>query len=174
MVKIEKGSELEAIGKIEETYHAFNPGYVFEPHFVDQDYEALYRAEQQISILARLFAGFAIFISCLGLFGLSVFTTERRTKEIGIRKVLGSSALGIVYLLSKDFSRMVLMAALIALPVSYWIASRWLENFAYHVDLKWWIFLIAGLGALLIAWLTVGLQTYKTATINPVECLKEE
>ncbi len=174
IAKLNKGMELATIRKLEALHDTFNPGYIFEPKFVDQDYQQLYTSEKQISRLSSLFAALAIFISCLGLYGLISFTTERRTKEIGIRKVLGSSAFGIVYLLSIDFSRMVLVAAIIALPISYLAASNWLENFAYHIDLPWWIFLIAGLGAFLIAWLTVGSQAYKSARINPSECLKED
>ena len=174
IAKLNRDSELETIRKLEDLHKAFNPGYIFEPQFVDQDYQELYASEKQISKLSSLFAALAIFISCLGLYGLISFTTERRTKEIGIRKVLGSSAFGIVYLLSIDFSKMVLAAAVIALPISYLSASKWLENFAYHIDLQWWVFLTAGLGAFLIAWLTVGSQAYRSARINPSECLKEE
>lgn len=174
MARITKGNESETIGQIEKVYREFNPGYGFEPTFVDQDYQALYQSEDRISFLAGFFAGFAILISCLGLFGLALFTTERRTKEIGIRKVLGSSAFGIVYLLSKDFTKMVVVAAVIALPVSYLLVSNWLENFAYHIPLHWSTFLIAGCGALLVAWITVGIHTYRSALANPVNALRSE
>jgi ABC-type antimicrobial peptide transport system permease subunit len=124
--------------------------------------------------LSRYFAGIAILISCLGLFGLAAFTAERRLKEIGIRKILGATDFGIVRLLSADFTRMVLIAIVIALPVSYFIARKWLEGFAYRIDLQWWFFIAAGAAAMLIAWLTIGLQTIKAASINPAETLKNE
>ena len=139
-----------------------------------EDYQKLYASENRVSILSRYFAGFAILISCLGLFGLVAFTAERRLKEIGIRKILGSSNFGIVRLLSDDFTKMVLIAMGVALPISYFIARDWLADFAYKIDLAWWYFAGAGLAALLIAWFTVGLQTVKAARVNPAQCLKDE
>lgn len=174
MVKLESGMIKESLGKIQSSYEKFNPGFVFNYRFLDDDYQALYVAEQRVSALSQYFAGMAILISCLGLFGLAAFTAERRMKEIGIRKILGSGEFGIVRLLSADFTKMVLIAVFIALPLSYLIASKWLESFAYRIDLKWFFFLGAGFVALLIAWLTVGLQTIKAARVNPVECLKDE
>ena len=141
---------------------------------MDDDYQNLYIAEQRVSILSRYFAGIAILISCLGIFGLAAFTAERRLKEIGIRKILGASGLKVITLLSKDFSIMVLMSLLISLPISYFLAVKWLNGFAYRVDLHMWWFLSSGLLALIIAWLTVGFQTYKAAMLNPVDCLKNE
>ena len=108
------------------------------------------------------------------MFGLSAFTAERRLKEIGIRKVLGASDFGIVYLLSVDFTKMVIIAIAIALPVSYFIVGKWLESFAYRIDLEWWYFVGAGFMALFIAWFTVGLQTVKAARVNPAVCLNDE
>lgn len=174
MAKLQKGDEVTTLEKMELLYQSFNPGYVFKPQFVDQDYQALYASEERVSVLSRYFAGLAIVISCLGLFGLAAFTAERRTKEIGIRKIMGSSVLGIVFMLSKDFTRMVVTSILIAVPVAYLIASRWLEDFAYTIDLKWWFFLGSAVVALIIAWLTVGLQTFRAATANPVDCLRDE
>ncbi|MFH6985047.1 ABC transporter permease [Marinoscillum luteum] len=174
MARIKPGSEVSTLHKMESLYSSFNPGYVFKPQFVDQDYQAQYASEERVGVLSRYFAGFAVLISCLGLFGLAAFTAERRTKEIGIRKVMGSSVLGIVYLLSLDFTKMVLVAAMIALPVSYFIAADWLQDFAFRVGLEWWFFALAGLSALLVAWFTVALQTIRTARINPVECLRNE
>jgi ABC-type antimicrobial peptide transport system permease subunit len=113
-------------------------------------------------------------ISCLGLFGLAAFSAERRYKEIGIRKVLGSSELGIVYLLSFDFTKMVIVSIFIALPISYFTTTYWLNSFAYRVELQWWYFFGAGFIALMIAWLTVGTQTIKAARINPAQCLKTD
>ncbi len=174
LVKIVPGTERETIEKLQAYYKTFNPDYTFNYQFLDDEYQAQYVAEQRVSSLSRYFAGIAILISCLGLFGLAAFTAQRRLKEIGIRKILGATDVGIVYLLTSDFTKMVGMAILIALPASYFIAVQWLESFAYRIDLAWWYFAGAGLAALLIAWFTVGLQTVKAATVNPVECLKDE
>ncbi len=174
MAKIQSGNEVETLDKIQSIYQEFNPGYVFQPQFLDQDYEALYASETRLSNLAQYFAGLATFISCLGLFGLAAFTTESRFKEIGIRKILGSSRLAIVYMLTTGFAKMVGLAILIALPVAYFMSQRWIENFAYSIDLSWWYFGSAGILALVIAWLTVGLQTLRAASINPADCLRDE
>ena len=174
MVKIKAGKSREAINRLQQLYSDFNPGFPLEYHFLDDDYQKLYAAEQRVSILSEYFAALAIVISCLGLFGLATFTAEKRTREIGIRKILGAGEFSIVRLLSEDFTKMVLVAIVIALPLSYLIASNWLDSFAYRIDLKWWFFIGAGLLALVIAWFTVGLQTVKAARINPVECLKDE
>ena len=174
MAKIEAERERKTIEQLQEFYQAYNPGFPFDYQFLDEDYQAQYAAEQRVSTLSKYFAGFAILISCMGLFGLAAFTAERRLKEIGIRKILGSSNFGIVRLLSADFTKMVIMAIVIALPISYFIAKNWLEGFAYRIELEWWYFIGAGLIALLIAWFTVGLQTVKAARINPAQCLKEE
>ncbi|MEM1134634.1 MAG: ABC transporter permease [Bacteroidota bacterium] len=174
IAKIEAGKEKEMIQQLELLVEKFYPGFPFEYQFLDQAYKAQYLAEQRVSTLSKYFAGVAIIISCLGLFGLAAFTAERRIKEIGVRKVLGASAISIVGLLSNDFTKMVLFAITIALPLSYFIAQQWLESFAYQIDLEWWYFALAGILSLLIAWFTVGLQTLKAATINPVKCLKNE
>ena len=127
-----------------------------------------------MSVLSRYFAGVAIIISCLGLFGLAAFTAERRLKEVGVRKILGAGHGSVIYMLSKDFTKMVLAAIAVAIPISYLITQKWLDGFAYHIDLEWWFFAGAGFAALLIAWFTVGLQTVKAARINPVDCLRDE
>ncbi len=173
-VKVEAGKTQETVAQLQALYHIFYPGFPFNYKFLDQEYQALYAAEQRVSTLSKYFAGIAILISCLGLFGLAAFTAERRLKEIGIRKILGSSDASIVRLLSGDFTKMVLTAIVIALPVSYFIAQRWLDGFAFSIELQWWYFAGAGLLALLIAWFTVGLQTVKAARVNPVECLRDE
>ena len=174
MAKIEAGKEREAISELQQFHQMFNPGFSLNYRFLDEDYQALYAAEERVSTLSKYFAGIAILISCLGLFGLVAFTAERRLKEIGIRKILGSSVFDIVYLLSSDFTKMVLVAICIALPISFLIAYRWLQGFALSIDLEWWYFAGAGVTALLIAWLTVGFQTFKAARVNPVQCLKDE
>ncbi len=174
LVKIVPGRERETIEKLQDFYATFNPGYTFDYQFLDDEYQALYAAEQRVSSLSRYFAGITILISCLGLFGLAAFTAQRRLKEIGIRKILGSTEAGIVYLLTSDFTKMVGIAILIALPVSYVLSRHWLQGFAYRIDLAWWYFAGAGLAALLIAWFTVGLQTVKASRVNPSQCLKDE
>ncbi|MBT30004.1 MAG: transporter permease [Thalassobius sp.] len=174
MVKIKAGTEAETLSQIESFYRAFNPGYPFDFKFLDQEFQAQYEAEKRVSQLSRYFAGIAILISCLGLFGLAAFTAERRLKEISIRKILGSSEWNIIYLLSNDFTKMVLTAIVIAIPVSYLIAQKWLESFATSIELEWWYFAVTSLLALLIAWFTVGLQTVKAAKVNPVQSLKSE
>lgn len=174
MARIERGKEAETLERLDKFYKSYNPGFPFEYKFLDEDYQRQYVSEQRVSTLSQYFAGLAIVISCLGLFGLAAFTAQRRTKEIGIRKILGSTDFGIVRLLSKDFTKIVLAAIAIAIPVSYFIARRWLDEFAYRIALEWWFFVGSGLLALLIAWLTVGLQTMKAARINPTQCIKDE
>ncbi len=174
MVRIEAGKERETLGKIQSFYKKSNPGYAFNYAFLDTEFAAQYAAETRVAALSKYFAGLAILISCLGLFGLVTFSAQRRQKEIGIRKVLGASVFGIVRLLSIDFTKMVVVAIFIALPISYIIAQNWLERFAFSIDLQPWYFIIAGLGALLIAWLTVGVQTVKAALANPIEAIKSE
>lgn len=174
MAKLASNDIPATIARIEQLHKAFLPGNNFTFSFMDDDYQALYEAETKVATLSTYFAGLAIIISCLGLFGLAAFTAERRKKEIGIRKILGSSVIGIIQMLTRDFTRTVLMAILIALPVSYLIVSRWLTNFSQSVELSAWIFLLPAIFVLIIAWGTVGLQTIKAAYINPVLCLKEE
>lgn len=174
MVRIEGGKEKETLAELGKLYVTFNPGFTFEYTFQDQDYARMYAAEQRVAGLSGYFAGFAILISCLGLFGLATFTAERRLKEIGIRKVLGSSSAGIVVLLSADFTKMVIISIGLGLPVSYWLLSEWLQRFAFHVELEPWYFIAAGLISLIIAWLTVASQAFRASTVNPVECLRDE
>ena len=174
IARLEAGKERETLAQLQDFYQTFNPGYSFDYQFVDADYQALYAAEQRVSTLSKYFAGLAILISCLGLFGLAAFTAERRLKEIGIRKILGASNFGIVRLLSGDFTKMVLVAIALALPISYWAAQWWLADFAFSIALQWWYFAGAGGVALLVAWFTVGLQTVKAARVNPADCLRDE
>jgi putative ABC transport system permease protein len=174
VARIEPGKEAETIDRIGKFYKQFNPEFTFNYHFLNQDYEAQYRAEQRVSVLSRYFAVLAVLISCLGLFGLAAFTAERRLKEIGIRKVLGSSEWGIIYLLSSDFTKIVALSALIALPIGYLIINQWLNSFAYKIPLRWWYFAGSGMIALFIAWFTVGMQAFKASRVNPTNCLKEE
>ncbi len=174
VAKLKSDQQQEAIEQLTQLSKSFYPEFPFDYQFLDDDYQALYAAEQRVSTLSKYFAGIAILISCLGLFGLAAFTAERRLKEVGIRKALGASSVSIVRLLSGDFTKMVLVAIIIALPISYLVAQHWLQEFAFHIELRWWYFAGAGLLALLIAWFTVGLQTVRAARVNPVECLRDE
>lgn len=174
MARIEGGKEAETLERLSAFYKLYNPGFPLDYAFLDDVYQREYTSEQRVSVLSRYFAGLAILISCLGLFGLAAFTAQRRLKEIGIRKILGSSDFGIVRLLSSDFTKIVLTAIVIALPISYFVAKSWLDRFAIRIDLEWWFFGGSGVLALLIAWLTVGVQTLRSATVNPAACLKEQ
>jgi len=174
LVKIKGGTEQATIRQIEQVYNTFDPEFPFEFNFLDTDYQALYESESKVAILSKYFTGLAIVISCLGLLGLAAFTADRRQKEIGIRKVLGASVFQLVQLLSTDFTKMVLLAMLIGIPISILISHRWLESFAYTINLQWWYFVGAAGITLLIAWLTVSVRTLKAATANPVDSLRDE
>jgi len=173
-VKMQAGQAEGTLQNIQSLYKDFNPGFPLNYEFLESNYQAQYRAEQRVSLLSRYFAGIAIMVSCLGLFGLAAFTAERRQKEIGIRKILGAGGLQIVRLLSTDFTKMVLIAIAIALPISYWAAKNWLQGFAYSIEPEWYYFAGAGVTALLIAWITISFQTIKSARINPADSLKDE
>jgi putative ABC transport system permease protein len=159
---------------IDKTFKSFNPGLPLDFHFLDADFDNLYRTEKRMSKIFSYFSLLAIFISCLGLIGLSLFMTELRTKEIGIRKVNGAKPVEIFSLVSKEYIVWVLISIIIASPIAWYAMHRWLENFAYKTDLSWWIFALAGLLALGIALLTVSWQSWKAATRNPVEALRYE
>lgn len=150
------------------------PDRIFEYQFLDDEFEKLYEKDQRSGLMFNVFAVVAILISCLGLFALAAFTAERRTKEIGVRKVLGASVAGIVTLLSKDFVIMVCIGIAIASPLAWYVMQGWLENFAYRINMEWWFFVVAGLMALAIALLTVSIQAIRAALVNPVESLKSE
>jgi len=174
MVKIKAGTERETLQRIQDIYATHNPGQTFEYSFIDTDYQSLYESENRVAILSKYFTAIAIIISCLGLFGLATFTAEKRRKEIGVRKVLGSSVLSIVYLLSSEFFSTVLISILIAFPISYVITKKWLDSFAYRIELEWWYFIGTGILVLLLTWLTVGIHATKAALANPTKSLKDE
>lgn len=159
---------------LEQIFRKLNPAYPFSFAFLDQDIDKLYRTEQRMSGIANVLAALAIFVSCLGLYGLAAFTAEQRTKEIGIRKVMGASAGNITYLLSKEFMRLVLIAFVVAAPIAWYAMRKWLENFAYRIELAWWMFALAGGLAVTIALLTVSYQAIKAARANPVDSLRRE
>ncbi len=163
-----------AIKHIETVYKRFNPDVPFEYSFIDERYQSLYESELRQGSIFFVFAALAIFIACLGLFGLSAFAITQRMKEIGVRKVLGASVSSIVRLLSRDFLKLVAIAALIAFPIAWFAMDNWLQDFAYRVQVGWWIFVVAGVVAALVAVLTISIQAIKAAIANPVKSLRSE
>ncbi len=174
LIRTQPGQTKQAVASIEALWKQQNPKFPFSYHFADDEYQKLYQSESVVGSLANYFAFLAIFISCLGLFGLSAFTAEQRTKEIGVRKVLGASVTNIIGLLSTDFLKLVLIAIVIASPLAWYATNQWLQGFAYKIDLSWWVFILAGLLAIGIALLTVSFQSVKAALMNPVKSLKSE
>jgi ABC-type antimicrobial peptide transport system permease subunit len=164
----------EALQKIGSIVKKDSPGYPFDYQFVDYDFDQLFKTETLTGKLAGVFASLAIFISCLGLFGLAAYTAERRIKEIGIRKVLGASVSGLAGLLSKDFLKLVCIACLLAFPIAWLALNHWLQSYQYRVNVNWWVFAVAGIAALLIALATVSFQAIKAALMNPVKSLRSE
>ncbi len=162
---------IEALASISKK---LNPGYPFQFDFLDQELANLYKGEQQMGNIFNLFAALGIFISCLGLYGLSAFLAEQRTKEIGVRKVLGASVFNLAYLLSSGITRLVLIAIVIAIPFSWYAVNSWLSSFAYHIDVTWLVFASAALAALGIAWITVSYESIKAAIANPIKSLRTE
>ena len=173
-VNINPENVSETIKRLQSFYEQYNPGFVFEYSFLGDENDARYTPEKRVGILSRYFAVLAIVISCLGLLGLAAYSSEKRTREIGIRKAFGSSVTRVVYLLCSDFTFLVVISMIIALPLGYLITSKWLNEFAYRIQLEWWYFISAGVLALIIAWLTVGGIAIKTAYLNPSKCLREE
>jgi len=174
LVKIGARKEKETIDRIAALYKKYNHGLPFEYKFMNEEYQALYASEQRVAILSRYFAGMAVVISCLGLFGLAAFTAQKRQKEIGIRKVVGASVSNVVIMLSKDFLKLVLIAIIVASPIALWSMHKWLEDFAYQVNISAWIFLAAALCVVFIALATISFQAIKAATANPASSLRSE
>lgn len=164
----------QTIADIEHKWKALSPGIPFNYNFMNESFDAMYKADQRAGKIALIFSLLAMFIGCMGIFGLAAFIAEQRTKEIGIRKVLGASAQGIVRLLSKEFVRLVFISFLIAAPIAWWMMQKWLQDFAYRTDIRWWIFPLAGIVTFLIALATVSIQSIKAAMSNPVESLRAE
>lgn len=173
-LRLAPGNTGEAVRTVEKEWKATAPNAPFEYSFLDEDYDRLFRAEQRLGRVFTVFTVLAISIACLGLLGLAAFSAERRTKEIGVRKAMGSSSWGIVFLLSKDFTRLVLIAFMIAIAPAYYAMERWLDSFAYHIDIGGGAFLLAGVVALLVAWLTVSYQSLRAAGTNPARSLRNE
>ena len=164
----------QVIEFVEATWNEFAPGQPFTYSFLDDRFGNMYASESRLGKVFGIFAGFAIVIACLGLFALTAFTAEQRTKEIGIRKVLGSSIGSIIVLLSKEFAKLVLIAFFIASPIAWYAMRKWLEDYQYKQELGWQVFLGAGVFAIVIALLTTSYQSIKAATANPVNSLKSE
>jgi len=155
-------------------WHNFSPNQQFNYSFMDKDFEAMYRSEQRMGTISVIFTSFAIIIACLGLFGLAAYAAEQRTKEIGVRKVLGASIGAIVSMLSKDFIKLVIISIIIASPLAWWAMHYWLQNFAYRQNIQWWVVAVAGIAAILIAFITISFQSIKAALTNPVKSLRSE
>ncbi|MFC5410143.1 ABC transporter permease [Larkinella bovis] len=164
----------EALANVEQVFRSYNPAAPFEYKFVDEEYGRKFGSEERIGRIAGVFAGLAVLISCLGLFGLASFMAEQRTKEIGIRKVLGASVFTIWRLLSHEFVLLLAVAFCLAAPLAYYVLSDWLQHYEYRTEISWWIFAVSGLGALLITLLTVSVQSIKAALVNPVKSLRSE
>ncbi len=174
-IRLKENANVEkAVDKIETVVKSNNPGYPFNYIFVDDEFDKQFKSEILIGKLSRIFALLAIVITCLGLFGLAAYTAERRTKEIGVRKVLGASVAGIAGLLSKDFLKLVILSSLISFPVAWWLMHNWLQNFAYRVQINWWVFIVAAVLAIFIALFTISFQAIKAALSNPVKSLRTE
>jgi ABC-type antimicrobial peptide transport system permease subunit len=173
-VKTKPGEMDKAIASAERLYKRYNAVFPFTYAFIDDNLDKIYKLDRRTGKLFNYFAGIAIFISCLGLFGLATFTTGQRVKEIGVRKVLGASVANIVTLLTSDFLKIVLISIVLSIPVSWYIMNRWLEDYAYRITISWPVFIMAGSLAVMVALLTVSLQAIKAALKNPVRSLRTE
>jgi ABC-type antimicrobial peptide transport system permease subunit len=169
-----KASAATALAKIEAVMKKDNPSYPFDYRFVDDQFNQMFLNEMLMGKLSRVFAALAILISCLGLFGLAAYTAERRTKEIGIRKVLGASVQGVAGLLSKDFLQLVFISCILAFPVAWLTMNSWLQDYQYRINISWWVFVAAGAAAIVITIITVSFQAVKAALANPVKSLRTE
>jgi hypothetical protein len=174
LVRVKNGNTKQVLTGLEKLSKEINPQFPFTYQFSDLEFAKLYRSETVVNRLSDCFAFLAIFISCLGLFGLATFTAAQRTKEIGVRKVLGASVPGIVAMLSGSFVRLVVIAMLIAFPVAWFAMQKWLQHFAYKINIEWWVFALAGLTTIIIALITVSYQSIKAALSNPVQSLRTE
>jgi putative ABC transport system permease protein len=173
-IKIKPGTEKRVLGYVEKLWNQSFPEYFYEYKFLNETIANFYKQENQLSRLYKIFAAIAILISCLGLYGLVSFMAVQRTKEVGIRKVLGASARNIVYLLSKEFTLLIILAFIISAPIAYYIMHKWLQNYTYRIPLSASIFLLAITGSIIIAWITVGQRAIKAAVANPVKSLRTE
>jgi len=173
-VKMKSASAANTISHVKTAWNKFTPEYPIEYNFLDENFEQMYRMEDKLKLLLGIFTMIAVFVGCLGLFGLAAYSAERRKKEVGIRKVLGASVKGVVLLLSKDFIKLVFISLVIASPLAYYFMHRWLEDFAYRIHIGWWVFALAALVVTSIAFITVSFQAIKAAIANPVNSLRTE
>jgi len=173
-VKISGGNSAAALAFIKAKWDSLYPDYPFEYQFLDDHFSEVYKADNQVTQIVGILAGLTILISCLGLFGLASYSAEKRVKEIGVRKVLGASVQNIVLLLASNFIKLVLIANVIAWPLAWWAMNKWLQDFAYRINIQWWVFVLAGGAAILIAFFTVSFQSVKAAVANPVKSLRSE
>jgi putative ABC transport system permease protein len=172
--KLKPGNTAEVVQKAEQLFKSMSGGIPFSYRFLDQAFDQMYRTEQRFGIIVMTFSILAIFIACLGLFGLAAYMAEQRTKEIGIRKVLGASVSSITQMLSRDFILLVILSSLIAFPLAWWAMHSWLQDFSIRVDIKWWVFAVAFFAAVGIALVTVSFQAIRAALANPVKSLRSE
>jgi putative ABC transport system permease protein len=173
-IRLKPGNTAQVLASVQRTWDQFFPEYAYTSTFMDEDIAKFYEQENQLSLLYKIFAGIAIFISCLGLCGLVSFMAVQRTKEIGVRKVLGASVRNIIYLFSKEFTILILIGFAVAVPIAWYMMNEWLTNFAYRVNIDAKVFAIAILLSIIIAWITVGYKSVKAALANPVKSLRTE
>jgi putative ABC transport system permease protein len=173
-VRMKAGNIQNNIDVLKKAWQAVAPNQDFEYHFLDEALAGAYEEEQKSATVVKIASGLSIFIACMGLFGLATLTVTRRTKEIGIRKVLGANALQLVRLLSKDFLLLIVLAAFIAFPIAWWAMQKWLSGFAYRTSITWWVFALAAIASVFIALVTISTQSIKAAMMNPVKSLRTE
>jgi putative ABC transport system permease protein len=174
LIKLKSGTEQATLSKLQNLYKKYNPGVLFDYSFLDANYQALYASEQKVAALSKYFAGMAIITSCLGLFGLAAFTAQRRQREMGIRKVIGASVGQIAFLLSKEFLQLVFTAIAVAFPVAWLLVSKWLNSFAYRIDIGGGLFVMAAVVTIFITLLIIGFQAIKAAVVNPIYSLRND
>ncbi|HNF82330.1 MAG TPA: ABC transporter permease, partial [Cyclobacteriaceae bacterium] len=172
-MKLNAGNVSQSVAEVQDAWKKFLPQYEFEYQFLDESFNSLFDQEKRLSTLFTIFSGLAILISCLGLFGLASFTLEQNRKSVAIRKVMGASVSNILYMMSRDFLKLVLIGMIVASPVAYYAMTKWLQGFAYSVGFGWLVFIYAAVVALLVAFITVSYHSLKAATTNPVNSLKE-
>ena len=173
-VKTSGNNSSHAISAVRNQWKKYNAQFPFDYTFLDEEFDKMYKSDQHSGTLFSMFAGIAILISCLGLFGLATYTAQVKIKEIGIRKVLGASVVDITTMLSKDFLVLVVLSLMVASPVAWYLMNKWLQDYAYRINIQWWEFATAGIAALLIAFLTISFQAVKAALANPVKSLRSE
>jgi len=174
LVRINAGDEKQALTTISKQFKSFYPDKPFSYNWISDEVDAQYKSEYKLQQLFTCFSMLIIFLACLGLFGLVSFTAEQRVKEIGIRKVLGAGVGNIITLISKDYLILVIVAIVVASPIAYYAMNKWLQDFAYRINIQWWVFILTGFLALLIAFITVSFQSVKAALANPVKSLRSE